>query len=277
MMSGHTGMTPKVFDEFRDIVYARSGISMDTSKQALLTARIGKRMRKLGLSDFKDYLKLLNSDKDGQELVEFLNVVSTNVTSFFRESSHFDLLAELMRGWVKDGQKRFRFWSAACSSGEEPYTMAMTLQEASQGHFPDIKILCTDIDTTVLQKCSDGVYSAQQVESVPTLMRTKYLEKIKDPGDDEARYQAKDVLRQMLTLKRLNLSQPPFPMTGPLDCVFCRNVMIYFDNRVREALVGEIQRLLKPGGMLMIGHSETLTGLKTKLKAVKPAVYIKPL
>ena len=274
MMSGHTGMTTKVFDEFREIVYARSGISMDTSKQALLTARIGKRMRKLGLSDFKDYLKLLNSDQSGEELVEFLNVVSTNVTSFFRENAHFDLLSELMRGWLKDGQKRFRFWSAACSSGEEPYTMAMTLQEATGGRFPDIKILCTDIDTTVLQKCSDGVYSAQQVEHVPAIMRSKYLEKIPDP--EEPRYRAKDILRQMLTLKRLNLSQPPFPMAGPLDCVFCRNVMIYFDNRVREALVGEIHRLLKPGGVLMIGHSETLTGLKTKLKAVKPAVYVKP-
>ena len=267
-------MDTKTFNEFRRIVYEKSGIRLDETKMSLVTARVGKRLRMLGIADHKSYLKHLVSDDTGEEIVEFLNVISTNVTNFFREPSHFEVLDNILRKSIAEGKRRLRLWSAACSSGEEPFTMAMVAAEACDGdNAIDIKILATDISTKILAKSCDGVYTEAQMEPVPSLLRRKYFEEVKRNGVSCFRVRAE--LRQMVTFKRLNLACPPFPMRGPLDVAFCRNVMIYFDEEVRKRLVSDIHRLLRPGGFLMVGHAETLTGLQSGFNLVHPAVYVK--
>ena len=263
----------KSYDEFRTLVYEVSGITLGKGKEALVSSRIGKRMRHLGMNEFKAYLRMVMQDPDGDEIVHLLDAISTNVTSFFRESQHFDLLQELFAGWLRKGQRRFRFWSAACSTGEEPYTLAMTLAEVLDGKDADIKILATDISTRVLNQASHGEYPESKLSGVAPSLRGKYF--LREGSRDDHTYRVRDELKRWIVFKRFNLSTPPFPMKGPMDAVLCRNVMIYFDNRVRHGLVSEIHRLLKPGGFLMVGHAESLNGIETELTNVQPSVYTK--
>ncbi|MEA1996635.1 MAG: protein-glutamate O-methyltransferase [Gemmatimonadota bacterium] len=266
-------MDPKTFNALRSLVYEKSGISLGDNKKALVCSRIGKRIRQLGLDDFKDYLKYLNSDEKGREVVELLDVISTNVTNFFREPKHFEVLSSLLKKWAGAGQRRFRIWCAASSTGEEPYTIAMTVREALND-VSDTKILATDISTQVLEKAVKGVYEERHVEKIPGYLLSRYFKKIRR-GDSEGLYEASQSLKQMLTFRRLNLNVTPYPLKGPLDVVFIRNVMIYFDNQVRAKVLKDMYRLLKPGGYLMVGHSESLTGLVSEFKSVMPSVYIK--
>jgi len=263
----------KVFDAFRALVYDRSGITLGENKEALVSARVGKRMRALGMSDFSQYLEIVSNDTKGDEVVMLLDAISTNVTSFFRESIHFDFLKNVVGDWIKHGQKRFRFWSAASSTGEEPYSIAMTLLDTADGKNLDMKILATDISTRVLEKCELATYDQEKVASIPKPLLDRYFDPVRQP--DRMYYTAKKSLKNLLTFRRLNLSTPPFPMTGPLDCVFCRNVMIYFDNEVRSRLLSEIYRILKPGGYLFVGHAESLTGIVSNFQTVKPSIYTK--
>lgn len=270
-------MDKKVFDSLRKIVYENSGISLSDKKITLVSARVNKRLRLLRLSSYDQYLDLLRTDRTGEELVHFLDVISTNTTKFCREAVHFEILASLMEKWLGEGQKRFRIWCAAASSGEEPYTLAMTILEGLKGARADSRILATDICTKVLEKAQAGVYDSKAVKSIPKHLLSRYFTKIRE--GEEYHYKAGNKLRDLVIYRRLNLSTPPFPMKGPFDVVFCRNVMIYFDNAVRKRLVDDICRLLKPGGYLMIGHAEslkTLAGIATGLKSVQPAVYLKP-
>lgn len=267
-------MDAKVFDRFRQIVYERSGISLGTNKEALVSARVGKRMRALGLADHRAYLEFLVHDAKGEEYTHLIDAISTNVTSFFRESAHFDFLGEVFAKWCAQGQRRFRFWSAASSTGEEPYTMAVTLLEAAGGaRGLDVKILATDISTRVLEQCLAGRYEGKKLDTMAPALRQRYFTRCPDAGDV---YEVKPALRNLVVFRRLNLSRPPFPMRGPLDAVFCRNVMIYFDMQVRTGLVQEAYRLLKPGGYLFVGHAESLTGIMTGFKTVRPSVYLRP-
>lgn len=263
-------MDPSLFERFRDIAYRQAGIELREGKESLVSARIARRLRALGLDDEVQYVEKLEADETGEELVQFLDVISTNFTSFFREPEHFREIQTNVRRWLDGGQRRFRFWSAASSSGEEPYTLAMVLADAFSGTDVDWRILATDISTKVLGLARAAKYSEQQVQTVPTELAAKYL---RPAGAGQVEIQP--TLASRVTFGRLNLSQPPFPMQGPLDIVMCRNVMIYFDKHVRQRLVSEIERLLRPGGLLMVGHSETLNGLKTNLSIVRPSVYRK--
>lgn len=263
----------KSYDEFRALVYDVSGINLGKGKEALVSSRIGKRMRVAGLDDFKLYLRMVKQDPDGEEMVHLLDAISTNVTSFFREPVHFDFIAELFAEWLKKGQRRFRFWSAACSTGEEPYTLAMTLAEVLDGKDVDLKILATDLSTKVLDQAATGQYSEAKLAGVPVALRGKYFEREGVRGSQS--YRIREDLRRWIVFRRFNLSTPPFPMQGPLDVILCRNVMIYFDNQVRQGLLSEVHRLLKPGGYLMVGHSESLNGIATDFTSVHPSVYIK--
>jgi len=268
-------MKKKHFTRFCEIAYDKAGIKLHEGKQALVAARVAKRQRSLGIQTSKDYLEYLEKDENSEELVHFLDAISTNYTFFFREKNHFDILAEKVKEWENEGQERFRFWSAASSSGEEPYSILITLLESfNQPEHIDFRLLATDISTKILSQAIGGVYDKERVEPVSRSQRLKYFNKSKT-DDDELKYSIKPDVKKYVAFKRLNLSQIPFPMSGPLDIVFCRNVMIYFDNAVRQKLISEIERLLKPGGILMIGHTETLTGINTKLKIVKPSVYQK--
>jgi len=266
-------MNPDIFEAFREIVYDRSGIHLREGKEALVSARVGKRMRALGLTDYGQYLRRIKEDETGEEIVQLLDAISTNVTSFFREPEHFDFLAARLGEWYAAGQRRFRLWSAACSSGEEPYSLAMTMREAFPENGVDARILATDISTRVLERSLPGCYRADKVEPVPPEKRDRYFER--QGRGEETVFQVREGLRKPVLFRRLNLSQPPFPMRGPLDVIFCRNVMIYFDNLVRKRLLDEMYRLLKPGGYLMVGHAESLTGMMSEFKVVKPSIYVK--
>lgn len=266
-------MDTRTFDRFRDFIYQKSGITLSSGKEALVSARMGKRMRILGLPSHKDYLEYVLADNSGEELVHMLDAISTNVTSFYREPRHFEFLARAVQKWHRAGQRRFRIWCAAASTGEEPYTIAITMLDALGTADVDIRILATDISTRVLQHCVEGVYDEERVEPVPKALRSKYFDRVRRDG--ETVYAARAELKRLLVFRRLNLSQPPFPMQGPLDIVFCRNVMIYFDNKVRMALLTEVSRVLRPSGYLMVGHAESLTGMMGSFRTVQPSVYVR--
>lgn len=274
-------MDHRTFKNFVNLIYEQSGIKLGEKKEALVCARVAKRMRALGIEDHRAYFKHIEQDETGEEIVQLLDAISTNVTHFFRERDHFEFLSEIVKDWLKSDQRRFRIWSAASSSGEEAYSIAMTVLEAANGSRPDVRILATDISTRVLEKAREGVYEGEKLAPVPRPLKARYFEKIRgtrrhgasSSGPDQ--YRVKPVLKSMAVFKRLNLSQPPFPMRGPLDVVFCRNVMIYFDNETRCKLLAEIHRLVKPGGYLMVGHAESLAGMLSDFKNVKPSICVK--
>ncbi|MCA9409995.1 MAG: protein-glutamate O-methyltransferase [Candidatus Omnitrophica bacterium] len=263
-------MEQATFDEFRRIVHQSGGISLRENKKALVESRVSKRMRALGYENAEQYLKFLKNGGNSEEMVFFLDCMTTNLTYFFREPQHFDYLRVLFRDWIQEGRDRIRLWSAACSTGEEPYSMAMVTAEAARGLNLDARILATDLSTEVLERAKNGVYDSKKIEPVPDPLAKRYLERF-DEG-----FRVKDSLKQFILFKRLNLSIQTFPMKGPFDAIFCRNVMIYFDNNVRSTLLMEIYRLLRPGGVLMVGQTESLTGLKHPFQFVQPAIYRKP-
>lgn len=264
-------MKKSTFRKIRDLVYSNSGISLTEKKYALVQARIAKRLRILGLNSYEDYIDYISGDKHEEEMVNLLNVISTNTTSFFRESDHFDILSDAVKQWRSEGQKKFRFWSAACSTGEEPYTMAMILNEIIEDKGVDLKILATDISIDALQACREGIYTEEKLKPVSEALKKKYF--IREKNEKNVLYRADHSLKRFTTFARMNLSKPPYPMKGPFDVIFCRNVMIYFDNRVRQRMIREMSRLIKPGGYLLIGHSETLMGLESDFKTIRPSVY----
>lgn len=266
-------LSAEFFDEFRSLVYAKSGITLGEGKEALVSARIGKRMRKLGMDDYHAYLDWVKGSGGEDEMVQMLDAISTNVTSFFREPAHFEFLGKTMAKWAGQGQRRFRLWCAASSSGEEPYTIAMTLRECGLPAECDVRILATDISTRVLRAAEEGVYAKSKIDSIPSALVSRHFKAVRGP--DGTDYEASAELKRMILYKRLNLAFPPFPMKGPMDVILCRNVMIYFDNPVRKRLIAEFHRLLKPGGYLLVGHAESLNGLATEFKCVSPSVYLK--
>ncbi|MHC4662723.1 MAG: CheR family methyltransferase [Planctomycetota bacterium] len=270
----HNTIDRSTFNRIRRLVYERSGIAIGENKEALVSARVGKRMRALEIEVYRDYLRYVMSDESGNEIVHLLDAISTNVTSFFREPAHFDFLNNAMKKWLSVGRHRFRFWSAACSSGEEPFSLGMTVLDAVNGSKPDIRILATDISTHVLRKAKTGVFSEKKIESIPPTLREKFFNHVRFA--DGAEYAVRDFLKRIVVFSRLNLSDTPFPMRGPFDLIMCRNVMIYFDNRVRKRLLDEIYRLVRPGGYLMVGHAESLTGMISDFKSVRPSIYLKP-
>jgi chemotaxis protein methyltransferase CheR len=267
-------MERQLFDRFTALAYDKAGISIKAGKEALVSARVAKRVRALSLSDAEAYLAYLEKDLSGDELLRFLDVVTTHFTSFFREPDHFELLAAELEALLARGQRKIRLWSAASSTGEEPYTMAMTALGVNGADAADLKILATDIAADTLSQAAAGRYGAERVEPVPPPLRARWFDRRPDAKDPSgAVYEVKPALRSLVTFGRLNLAQPPFPMKGPFDVVFCRNVLIYFDNVVRQRLLAGIEALLAPGGLLCIGHTETLNGIQTRLKLVRPSVF----
>jgi chemotaxis protein methyltransferase CheR len=266
-------MDSLVFQRFCAHAHQQAGISLGPNKEALVTARVGKRMRALGIEDERGYLDYLEADRSGEELVQFLDVISTNHTSFFREPDHFDLLRTLLAEWRRLAQRRLRIWSAASSTGEEPYSIVMTVLDALSDLDIDFKLLATDISTRVLAQAQAGVYPAERLTAIPHPMLARFFKR--GEGSEET-YRVRDEVKQHLVFRRLNLSQPPFPMRGPFDIVFCRNVLIYFDLPVRQRLLAAIQGLLRPGGWLFVGHTETLTGITSGFRLARPSVFFVP-
>ncbi|MBU8920397.1 MAG: protein-glutamate O-methyltransferase CheR [Bacteroidales bacterium] len=266
-------LNDRLFEKYKDLVYKRSGISLNDNKKILVQSRLAKRLKLLGLKDYKEYYDYLMGDESGDELSNFIDVISTNVTHFYREAEHLKLLGKVVSDWSKSGRTRFRFWSAACSSGEEPFSMAITIAEALKGRRADVKILATDISTRILAKARAACYPAKAVEKISPILREKYFDK-KGFGED-AMFTANSKLKNLVSFARINLAEPPYPMQGPFDIIFCRNVMIYFDVRVKKMLFDEFGKLLSDASYLMVGMSESTTGLDVSYRSVAPSVYRK--
>jgi chemotaxis protein methyltransferase CheR len=266
-------MENAVFQRFCAHAHQQAGIALGPSKEALVSARVGKRMRALGLEDEGSYLDYLESDQTGEELVQFLDVISTNHTAFFREPDHFDTLRSILSEWKSAGMQRLRIWSAASSTGEEPYSIVMTVRDVMGDTGIDFKVLATDISTRVLAAAQQGVYSAEKLAAIPRPLLSRYFQ---HEDSEPKTYRVCDQVKQQVVFRRLNLAQPPFPMRGPLDIIFCRNVLIYFDLPVRQRLMLAMQELLRPGGWLFLGHTETMTGIVNDFRMSRPSVFYLP-
>jgi chemotaxis protein methyltransferase CheR len=273
-------LSQKDFDRLAKAVYEYCKITLNDSKQDLVRARLAKRLRITNTPTYGQYIDTVLANPEGDEFVELIDSLSTNLTSFFRENDHFEFLAkDLLPQIIKrnQGTKRIRAWSAACSSGEEPYTLSIVLNEtlpklnAARGW--DVKLLATDISTRVLRKAVNGVYDAERVKTVPPALRGKYFDPRTLGGEEH--YACRPELRNLVVFNRLNLMEN-WPFSGPFDFIFCRNVMIYFDKPTQEALVNRFFNLLAPGGVLFTGHSESLTGIKHKFDFERATIYRKP-
>ncbi len=268
MVSGVPDISDAEYGAFVALVYDRCGITLGTGKKMLVTTRLAKRLRETGCSTFTEYLNSLAADRQGNELVHLLDAITTNTTSFFREPAAFDVVDAFVRQRLAAGERHFRFWSAASSTGMEAYTLAMLLAENGATKH-DCAILATDISTRALSACREGIYPEAAIAPVPSELKKRYLQR------NGAHWQVCSELRALLTVNRLNLSRPPFPMRGPFDAIFCRNVMIYFDQAVRQRLISACVDLLRPGGLLLIGAAESLHGIDHPLHVVQPAAYRK--
>ncbi len=259
------------FDAISRLIYSKCGISLKKGKEALVRARLMKRLRALKLKTIDDYMVYLDSDQGDGEIGTLIDVMTTNKTSFFREAAHFDFLVESVIPNIPS--RRMRFWSAACSSGEEPYTLAMVLRETiPQIDRADVLILATDISNEMLTIAREGIYPQARTADIPRPLLQKYFGRETRAGQNAC--QASDDLKKMIRFGTLNLMHR-WPMKGPFNAIFCRNVMIYFDRPTQQTLVNRFWDLLAPGGYLFVGHSEGLSGIKHRFKYTKPAVYKK--
>lgn len=275
-----TELTSREFHKFREYIYEKSGISLHDGKRELVRTRLGARLRQLGIATYGEYFDHVVKDKSEQELVNMLDAISTNLTSFFREINHFTYLEqkvipELVKRRQK-GEREIRAWSAGCSSGEEPYSIAFMLaSRLPEASSYDIKILATDLSTRALGKAAKGVYSEEQVKTVPPDMRKKWLTTVVDEFGDK-RSQVVPEIRRLVKFNRFNLMTPRFPFRKTFSFIFCRNVMIYFDKPTQEVLINKYFDVLAKGGYLFIGHSESLTGVRHGFRYVQPTIYQKP-
>jgi len=273
-------MTNEEFHRFSSFIESELGIKMPPGKKLMLEARLQKRLRVLRLSSFGDYYKYVFEGKSGDsELIFLIDAVTTNKTDFFREAGHFDYLrGNVLPALAQEegvGLRRpIAVWSAGCSTGEEPYTLAMVLSEFAAGVSGyRFTVLATDISTRVLEAAHAGVYEEEKVEPVPMALRRKYLLRSKDREQKLVRIAP--ALRSLIQFRRLNLMDPDFGMREQIDVIFCRNVVIYFDRATQERLVGRLASCLRPGGYLFMGHSETLAGMQVPVSSVAPTVYRK--
>jgi chemotaxis protein methyltransferase CheR len=260
------------FSALRTLVRSATGINLADSKRELVYGRIARRLRALELDSFKAYRELLD-EGDPQELVEFCNAITTNLTSFFRESHHFDYLRDqVLKPWAEAGPgRRMRIWSAGCSTGEEPYSIAMTIAEGvPRWQSRDIRVLATDIDSQVLAHGREGVYTAERVAGMGARRTAAHFEEA--AGEARKAYKVRGELAAMIAFKQLNLMHE-LPMPGPIDVIFCRNVVIYFDKETQRQLFARIARLQRPGQILFLGHSESLFKVSDDYTLIGKTIY----
>lgn len=277
-----TTMSEKDFNRLSEFIQGELGIKMPASKRVMLESRLQKRIRALGLRSFSEYCDyLFTADGMANELVHMIDVVTTNKTDFFRESHHFDFLLktavpEMVRNLGAGVNRNLTVWSAGCASGEEAYTIAMSLREFA-GNYPglDFKflIIATDISTKVLDMAKKAVYADERISPIPMMLRKKYLLKSRDRGSMLVRINPE--LRRTVRFRRLNFLDEDFGFREPLDIIFCRNVMIYFDKTLQERLVRRFYDHLVPGGYLFMGHSETLNGVDIPFVKAGQSVFKK--
>jgi chemotaxis protein methyltransferase CheR len=264
------------YEFLRRLVYEHSRINLGPDRRALVSARVAKRLRTLKIGSYREYCQRLKTEPAGEELGHFVDVISTNHTHFFREEKHFDWMRSvLLPQWrlCHHEDEAFRVWSAASSSGEEPYTLAIVLAEffGLEGKWI---IDATDISTRILDRAEQAIYDADKLAPVrPELLR-RYFQR--GSGGFAGQFRVKEPLRQHVRFQHLNLLQPRYPFSQRFHLIFCRNVMIYFDRPTQETLVGKLTEQLEPDGHLLVGHSESLSGIRHSLCQLQPAIYLKP-
>ena len=267
--------TDQDFKVLGELVTQHAGIIVTPEKFDMFYSRLGRRLRALGLSTFKEYCDLLIAN-ERDEFPSFINAITTNLTSFFRENHHFDYLSSILPKLLKTNaaSRRIRIWSAGCSTGEEPYSLAMTVKQCIPQNLDwDIKILATDIDSNVLAAAAQGNYKIDRITGISNAQKSKWFKK--GVGANDGIVAVNQELKDLIGFKRLNLMDARWPMKGPFDVIFCRNVVIYFDKTTKEKLVERYTNLLVDRGHLFVGHSESLHRISTKLKLIGNTIYQK--
>jgi chemotaxis protein methyltransferase CheR len=260
--------TDQDFEHIRKLIYERAGISLSPIKRDMVYSRLARRLRATGLKNFTDYLKLLEKG-DPVEMEAFTNSLTTNLTAFFREQHHFPLLQEFLRPKMR--QPSISIWCSASSTGEEPYSIAMTVAELFGSIPSNVKILASDLDTNVLDKAREGVYPVERIEKMPEALARKYF--LRGNGNQEGLVRVKPELQSMITYRQINLLDSTWPMRGPFDAIFCRNVMIYFDKPTQHRILEKFVPLLPADGLLFAGHSESFHHASDLFKLRGRTVY----
>ncbi len=278
---GPVAMSDREFAALREFVRREAGIHLSDAKRALLVGRLARRVRELALPSFGAYYELLAERRDAGERQEMLNRICTNETAFFREPRHFEFLEEVVfPAWIRaaaDGRRprRIRAWSAACSSGEEPYSLAMSCL----AHFPpqsgwQVEILATDLSTRALERAREAIWPIDRAALIPDAFRKAFMRR--GVGERTGVMQAGPEIRAVVQFRQLNLIEDRYPITGRFDLVFCRNVLIYFDAEGKAKVVRQLLRHLALDGYLLLGHAETLNGMANRPRCVIPTVYASP-
>ena len=270
---GSFEFTESDFNALRKLVYEHTGITLAEHKRDLVYGRLSKRLRARGMSRFKDYREFLESSPE-DEMEHFTNAITTNLTAFFRERHHFDylggeLVSKLMESYRVN--RRLRFWCAGCSTGEEPYSLAITLRESIPNiDNMDVKILASDLDSNVVRTASMGVYPEGRIAALSGSQKKRWFKK--GSGNQNGMVRASQELRDMISFRQLNLMHP-WPMKGPFDVIFCRNVVIYFDKPTQSVLFDRYAEIMRPEGKLFIGHSENISGVTKRFELIGKTVY----
>lgn len=247
--------TDKEFEDIRRMIYDRAGISLNDGKKPMVYSRLARRLRELHLRTFADYLSLLRRDANTPEWEVFTNALTTNLTAFFREEHHFDILASLAPAWQRQ-HGTISVWCSASSTGEEPYSILMSLSEALGTTTPAVNLVASDLDTQVLSKAEAGVYPIDRIEKLSAARKRQFF--LRGKGAQAGLVRAREELRERVRFEQINLLDSVWPVRGPFDAIFCRNVMIYFDKKTQRAILERFLPLLRPDGRLFVGHSESL-------------------
>ncbi|TWH80894.1 CheR family methyltransferase [Novosphingobium taihuense] len=274
LVSEDDRISARQFKLLAELIQLETGINIKSSKQTMLEGRLRRRARVLDVSSISDYCdQVLSGQFGADELEHLINAVTTNKTDFFREPGHFDYLTgTVLPLYAEESCRQIRCWSAACSTGAEPYTLAMLLDDfASRSRGMDYRVLATDIDTDVLSTAVKGIYPREQVDPVPAHLRRRYVMESKDPRRQEIRIAPE--LRRRVAFGRLNLIDESYPIDDAFHLIFCRNVLIYFDKKTQEEVVLRLCEKLLPGGYLFLGHSESITGFRHDLTQVAGTVF----
>lgn len=256
------------FEQIRSLIYERAGISLSPVKRDMVYSRLARRLRALGMQRFGDYLRLLREGDDEEEWEAFTNSLTTNLTAFFREPHHFPILSEHL---LREAGRPMTVWCSASSTGEEPYSLAMTAIEATGSMNPPVKIIASDIDTQVLQKAEAGVYALDRLEKMSEQRVKRFF--LKGSGSRAGFAKVRPELQRLITFQRLNLLEASWPVKGPLDAIFCRNVMIYFDKPTQAKILKRFVPLLRSDGLLFVGHSESLLHVSDTFQLLGRTVY----
>lgn len=272
-------LTDSQFKRLAEFIQTNVGIKMPAEKHLMVQSRLATRLKKLGMNNFDDYLALAFSDTEqgSEEIALMIDAITTNLTNFFRENQHFEYLShKILPELASKGESKIELWSAGCSSGQEPYTLSIVMQEfmrLNPGKLADYSILATDISSKVLSKAIDAVYPMSEAADLPFDIKKRYFLKSKDMTTPMVRL--KPGIREKVHFQRLNFMDSSYPRTTPKHVIFCRNVLIYFDKQTQKSVVSKLLEHLVPGGYLFLGHSETIFGMDLPLKTVGPTIFKK--